>query len=101
MRRLLQESSYKVIDREVDFVLRKKCNGWWPRLTSQPQKPSWLKIDFDKWKSEDMDDNEDEKRDILNDYPDMYDKLHKEEFGYRKGIHHEYHGCRYIIILQD
>lgn len=36
-----------------------------------------------------MDDNEDEKRDILNDYPDMYDKLHKEEFGYRKGICHE------------
>ena len=33
-----------------------------------------------------MDDNEDEKRDILNDYPDMYDKLHKEELGYRKGI---------------
>ncbi|KYN40613.1 3-hydroxyacyl-CoA dehydratase [Trachymyrmex septentrionalis] len=78
------ESNYKVIDREVNFVLRKKCNGWWPRLISQPQKPSWLKIDFDKWKSEDMDDNEDEKRDILNDYPDMYDKLHKEELGYRK-----------------
>ncbi|XP_028049303.1 very-long-chain (3R)-3-hydroxyacyl-CoA dehydratase isoform X2 [Monomorium pharaonis] len=78
------ESNYKVIDREVDFVLRKRFNGWWPRLTSQPQKPSWLKIDFDKWKSEDMDDNEDEKRNILNDYPDMYDKLHKEEFGYRK-----------------
>ncbi|XP_011162071.1 very-long-chain (3R)-3-hydroxyacyl-CoA dehydratase isoform X1 [Solenopsis invicta] len=78
------ESNYKVIDREVDFILKKKYNGWWPRLTSQPQKPSWLKVDFDKWKSEDMDDNEDEKRDILNDYPNMYDKLHKEEFGYRK-----------------
>ncbi|KYN00031.1 PREDICTED: very-long-chain (3R)-3-hydroxyacyl-CoA dehydratase isoform X1 [Cyphomyrmex costatus] len=78
------KSSYKIKDRQVDFVLRKNYNGWWPRLTSQPQKPSWLKIDFDKWKSEDMDDNEDEKRNILNDYPDMYDKLHKEEFGYRK-----------------
>lgn len=33
-----------------------------------------------------MDDNDDERRDIRNDYPDMYDKLHKEEFGYRKGI---------------
>lgn len=78
------ESSYKVIDRQVDFILKKKSSSWWPRLTSQPQKPSWLKIDFDKWKSEDMDDNDDEKRDIRNDYPDMYDKLHKEEFGYRK-----------------
>lgn len=33
-----------------------------------------------------MDDNEDEKHDICHDYPDTYDKLHKEEFGYRKGI---------------
>ncbi|KAL6437590.1 hypothetical protein ACFW04_004192 [Cataglyphis niger] len=78
------ESNYKVIDRQIDFVLKKKCSSWWPRLISQPQKPSWLKIDFDKWKSEDMDDNDDEKRDICNDYPDMFDKLHKEEFGYRK-----------------
>jgi len=44
-----------------------------------------------------MDDNEDEKRDILNDYPEMYDKLHKEEFGYRKGICHKLT----IIILGD
>ncbi|KAK2580604.1 hypothetical protein KPH14_007722 [Odynerus spinipes] len=78
------ESNYKVIDRQIDFTLRKKRFGWWPRLTSQPQKPPWLKIDFDKWKSEDMDDNECEKRDVCTDYPDMYDKLHKEELGYRK-----------------
>lgn len=79
-----EESSYKVMDRQIDFVLKKKQAGWWPRLTSQPQKPSWLRIDFNKWKSEDPDENEEEKRDICNDYPDMYDKLHKEEFGYRK-----------------
>ncbi|XP_053998200.1 very-long-chain (3R)-3-hydroxyacyl-CoA dehydratase 3 [Hylaeus anthracinus] len=79
-----KESNYKVIDRQVDLVLKKKCPAWWPRLTSQPQKPSWLKIDFDKWTSEDLEDNEDEKRDIRNDYPGMYDKLHQEEFGYRK-----------------
>lgn len=69
----------------MDFSLKKKCPAWWPRLTSQPQKPSWLKIDFDKWTSEDLDDNEDEKRDICSDYPGMYDKLHQEEFGYKKG----------------
>ncbi|CAK9808848.1 Very-long-chain (3R)-3-hydroxyacyl-CoA dehydratase [Anthophora quadrimaculata] len=79
-----EESNFKVINRQLDFTLRKKCSAWWPRLTSQPQKPSWLKIDFDKWTSEDLDDNEDEKRDICNDYPGMYDKLHKEEFGYEK-----------------
>lgn len=78
------ESNYKVNDRQIDFTLRKQNNGWWPRLTSQPQKPPWLKIDFDKWKNEDTDDNECEKRDVCTDYPDMYDKLHKEELGYRK-----------------
>ncbi|XP_019697101.1 very-long-chain (3R)-3-hydroxyacyl-CoA dehydratase isoform X2 [Harpegnathos saltator] len=78
------ESNYKVIDRQVDFMLKKKSNGWWPRLISYPQKPSWLKIDFDKWKNEDMDDNEDEKRDICYDYPDTFEKLLTEEFGYKK-----------------
>lgn len=78
------ESNYKVSDRQIDFILKKQTSDWWPRLTCQPQKPSWLKIDFDKWKSEDMEDNEDERRDIHDDYPYMYDKLHKEELGYRK-----------------
>lgn len=32
-----------------------------------------------------MEDNEDERRDILQDYPDMYSQLEKEEFGYKKG----------------
>lgn len=79
-----EESNYKVVNRQIDFILRKKYPAWWPRLTGQPQKPTWLKIDFDKWTSEDLEDNEDEKRDICNDYPGMYDRLHKEEFGYRK-----------------
>ncbi|XP_015601458.1 very-long-chain (3R)-3-hydroxyacyl-CoA dehydratase isoform X2 [Cephus cinctus] len=79
-----EESYYKVIDRQVDIVLHKQCNAWWPRLTSQPQKPPWLKIDFDKWRSQDMDDNEEEKRDVCQDYPDTYDWLQKEELGYRK-----------------
>lgn len=79
-----EESNYKVTERQVDLTLRKKDCGWWPRLTGQPQKPSWLKIDFDKWKSEDLEDNENEKRDVCNDYPDLYEKLQKEEFGYRK-----------------
>lgn len=74
-----------MIDRQVDFVLKKRSKNWWPRLTGQPQKPPWLKIDFDKWVSEDMDDVEETMRDICQDYPDMYDKLHKQEFGYRKG----------------
>lgn len=50
---------------------------------SQPQKPNWLRIDFDRWISED-DIKEDESRDVMKDYPKMYDELHKEEYGYRR-----------------
>lgn len=56
-------------------------------MTSQPQKPVWLKIDFDRWQSEDNldDDDEEETRDVRDDYPNLYDKLQKEEMGYRSG----------------
>ena len=54
-------------------------------MLSQPQKPHWLKIDFDRWRTEDDADLDDEmKRKVDNDYPGLYDKLHKEEFGYRR-----------------
>lgn len=79
-----EESQYRVVDRQVDFTLKKEKNNWWPRLTNQPQKPVWLKIDFDRWKSEDDVDEENEKRNIMNDYPNMYNTLRKEELGYRK-----------------
>ncbi|XP_032457741.1 very-long-chain (3R)-3-hydroxyacyl-CoA dehydratase isoform X1 [Nasonia vitripennis] len=78
------ESDYKIIDRYINFILTKKSDSWWPRLTCQPQKPPWLKIDFDKWRSEETDDIQEAVRDVCQDYPDMYDHLHKEEFGYRK-----------------
>ncbi|XP_063226020.1 very-long-chain (3R)-3-hydroxyacyl-CoA dehydratase isoform X2 [Bacillus rossius redtenbacheri] len=78
-----KECQVKVSGRNVEFVLKKKEVGWWPRITGTPQKPAWLKIDFDRWKSED-DVNEDEARDIVEDYPNLYDKLLKDELGYRK-----------------
>lgn len=76
-------SNHKITDRQVDFTLKKENDSWWPRLTAKPQKPAWLKIDFDRWKSEDDMDDE-TPRDIRGDYPDLYDKLQKEEIGYRK-----------------
>ncbi|XP_063704602.1 very-long-chain (3R)-3-hydroxyacyl-CoA dehydratase [Culicoides brevitarsis] len=79
-----EKSSYKVVDSKIDFSLKKQVDGWWPRLIAQPQKPSWLKIDFDKWKSEDDGDDEEEERDVMRDYPGMYDQVSKEELGYRK-----------------
>ncbi|KAH9640789.1 hypothetical protein HF086_001950 [Spodoptera exigua] len=77
-------TTVRVFENRVDIVLQKEKVAWWPRLTAQPQKPAWLKINFDLWKSEDAADSEDEKRDVMKDYPGMYDKLHKEELGYRR-----------------
>ncbi|CAG9856531.1 unnamed protein product [Phyllotreta striolata] len=74
--------STKITDHKVDIMFLKAEPGWWPRLTAQPQKPAWLKVDFDKWQSEE--DVEDEKRDIKEDYPDLYEQLQKQEIGYKK-----------------
>ncbi|XP_023024038.2 3-hydroxyacyl-CoA dehydratase 2 [Leptinotarsa decemlineata] len=73
----------KITDHKIDITLTKEQKGFWPRLTSRPQKPAWLKIDFDKWKSED-DLLEEKVGNVLKDYPDLYDQLQKEELGYRK-----------------
>lgn len=79
----IKDSIYKLNDNHVNFTLVKVEKGWWPRLTSQPQKPAWLKIDFDRWQSEE-DLNDEKVNDIRQDYPDLYDRLQKEEIGYRK-----------------
>jgi hypothetical protein len=46
-----------------------------------------FQIDFDKWKSEEDFDEEEERRDVRKDFPEIYKNLQKEELGYRKGIH--------------
>lgn len=43
-----QESFYRVIERDIEFVLKKKEAKLWPRLMEQTVKPAWLKVDFDK-----------------------------------------------------
>ncbi|KAM7352100.1 3-hydroxyacyl-CoA dehydratase 2 [Cochliomyia hominivorax] len=79
-----EESTFKVNDNKVEFVIKKWENGWWPRLVATPQKPQWLKVDFDRWLTED-DLLEDEKpRDVIEDYSKEYDRLQKEEIGYIK-----------------
>lgn len=77
-----EASNYKVLDSKVDFTLRKQTKEWWPKLICNPQKPAWLKIDFDRWQSED--DVEEPVRDVTQDYPNMYNKVMEEEYGYRK-----------------
>ncbi|KAK9884762.1 hypothetical protein WA026_007610 [Henosepilachna vigintioctopunctata] len=78
------KTKFNILDKHVTFLLVKAECDWWPRLISQPQKPHWLKIDFDKWQSpEDMNDNE-QVGDLLTDHAGILDRLQKEEIGYRK-----------------
>ncbi|XP_038222028.1 very-long-chain (3R)-3-hydroxyacyl-CoA dehydratase isoform X2 [Zerene cesonia] len=81
-----QNTTVKVYENRIEVLLQKEEQVWWPRLTAQPQKPAWLKINFDLWKTEDdlEGGSEEETRDVMKDYPGMYDQLHKEELGYRK-----------------
>lgn len=82
--------TYKLSPSRVDIVLEKAVPGcWWPRLTGTPQKPHWLKIDFDKWRpsKEDEDafaDDTPRERQLLQDYPDIMGQVEQEELGYRR-----------------
>lgn len=68
-------------DRDVDIVLVKQQAGWWSKVTTSTRKPAWLKVDFDRWKS--PDDEEEIPADIMKDFPDIMDKVQKEEYGYK------------------
>jgi len=47
-------------DRCLSFVLPKKESGpYWPRLLKSNTKYHWLKVDFDKWKDEDEQEEQD------------------------------------------
>ena len=46
------------IIQEIRICLKKKEADWWPRLLYEQKKLAWLKIDFEKWKTNDTDDSE-------------------------------------------
>ena len=56
----IKASSHKVLDRYVGFNIAKVAgeHEFWPRLLLDEQKPAWLKINFDRWQSEDASDSE-------------------------------------------
>uniref|UniRef100_A0A1B6DZR9 Very-long-chain (3R)-3-hydroxyacyl-CoA dehydratase n=1 Tax=Clastoptera arizonana TaxID=38151 RepID=A0A1B6DZR9_9HEMI len=84
----------RITPQGVQFTLKKAENKWWPRLLESARKPAWVKIDFDKWMNEDDEDDimmentykNGDARDIVEDFPELYEKLNKDEFGYRKEI---------------
>lgn len=110
----LQENVYEMIDHKLQFWLTKKSPGIWPKVEKSEVNSSWLIQDADKSgqkngrkskKKTEPVNNETttdkgykaaseklhrevlEKRDVHEDYPHMYDELHKEELGYRKGFY--------------
>lgn len=68
-------------------------------MTSTPQKPIWLKVDFDRWQSEEDLGDDSEVRDVREDYPHVYDQLQKEERGYKKGITYYLVLTKFIFVL--
>ena len=55
-----EESKYHVRDRGTEFVLVKGQEGpFWKRLLSDETKYHWIKVDFNKWKDEDSEDEGD------------------------------------------
>lgn len=54
-------SQYRVTPRQIEISLKKEDDEWWPKLTCSNVKPTWLKIDFDRWKTE-----EDEEEETVN-----------------------------------
>ncbi|VDK53417.1 unnamed protein product [Anisakis simplex] len=39
--------------RNLELVINKEAAGWWPRLLKGTGKVAWVKVDFNKWKDED------------------------------------------------
>lgn len=57
-------SSHKVLERYVEFSIAKLPGEhvFWPRLIVDEQKPAWLKVNFDRWQSEDASDSENDEQ---------------------------------------
>lgn len=66
---------HKVNGSCVEIFLSKEKAEWWPQLTKVAKSPHFLKVDFDKWRSE-SDDEEERKKKAQN---DILEELHEEK----------------------
>lgn len=80
-----ETATFSVTDQKIELHIRKAEPAWWLRLIATPQKPHWLRIDFDRWRSEDDGDKNEAVRDVREDYIEEYNKLQKQEIGYVRG----------------
>jgi len=53
-----ETSTFVARPRNIEVVLKKKEEGFWPRLTKGNGKIPWIKVDFNKWKDEDESEDE-------------------------------------------
>lgn len=44
--------------RHLELVIPKTETKWWPRLLKSTAKTAWIKVDFNKWKDEDEENDE-------------------------------------------
>ncbi|XP_017857653.1 PREDICTED: very-long-chain (3R)-3-hydroxyacyl-CoA dehydratase [Drosophila arizonae] len=79
-----ETATFSVTDHKIELQIRKAEPAWWQRLIATPQKPHWLRIDFDRWRTEDDGDLSEGTRDVREDYVEEYNKLQKQEIGYVK-----------------
>lgn len=83
-----KKSEIRVTDDGIMLSLKKQNSAiWWPRITTQPQKPAYVHIDTKKWIPEPKSTESVAYRDIRQDYPGIDEILQKQEFGYSKGMH--------------
>ena len=56
----------RLLDRAVEFHIKKQGGEVWPRLTEKQLRLPWLKIDFDKFAFEDDDDDETNEEEMMD-----------------------------------
>ncbi|XP_030832614.1 very-long-chain (3R)-3-hydroxyacyl-CoA dehydratase 3 [Strongylocentrotus purpuratus] len=77
-------SAFRVLDRQVDFNISKKSVlSFWPRLTSG-ERPRWLRIDFDRWRSGESDEEEDEDAKKKREQEEHFKELEEQLMGAEK-----------------
>lgn len=83
-----ETATFTVTDHKIELQIRKAEPNWWVRLVATPQKPHWLRVDFDRWRTEDDGELNDPPRDVREDYVEEYHNLQKQEIGYVRGRGH-------------
>ncbi|XP_054159235.1 very-long-chain (3R)-3-hydroxyacyl-CoA dehydratase 3-like [Oppia nitens] len=85
------DSFYKLNDRHIEFVIKKKDNLLWPRLLASVVRPQWIKVDFDRIQPEEESDAEDdgslmghELDELIPNQQNSYRNFGQKDFGRRK-----------------